>query len=270
MSYEHWTLDDIDWAAFEPAKVDPEILKIIKAASMVEYNGADYATYLCNVFPDDSEFQEAVNRWADEEIQHGAVLARWAELADPVFDFKASFKRFADGYSLPLDASTSVRGTRSGELVARCIVEVGTSSYYSALADASEEPVLIRICKLIAADELRHYKLFYSFLKRYLKTEKIGRLRRVLIAFGRISETEDDELAYAYFAANGEAYDRKLWSKAYLQRASQYYRPKHLDLGVAMTFKAAGLNPQSRLAGWASRAGYWAIRQKAKGLKQAA
>ncbi len=272
MAYEHWTLDNIDWSAFEPDKVDPEILKIIKAASMVEYNGADYAKYLCNVFPDDSEFQEAVNQWAEEEIQHGAALARWAELADPGFNFERSFKRFTDGYSLPLDASTSVRGTRSGELVARCIVEVGTSSYYSALGDASDEPVLIQICKLIAADELRHYKLFYTHLRRYLETEKIGRIRRAIIAFSRITETEDDELAYAYFSSNsdGESYDRERWSKAYIQRACSYYRPKHLDLGVAMTFKAAGLNPRGRLAGWAARAGYWAMQRKAKGLKQAA
>ena len=272
MAYEHWSLDDIDWPAFEPAKVDQEILKIIKAASMVEYNGADYATYLCNVFPDDPEFQDAVNLWAEEEIQHGAALARWAELADSSFDFKSSFKRFTDGYSLPLDASTSVRGTRSGELVARCIVEVGTSSYYTALGDASEEPVLTKICRLIAADELRHYKLFYTHLKRYLESEKIGKVKRAMIALGRITETEDDELAYAYFAANGEGevYDRKRWSKAYIQRAAGYYRPKHLNLGVAMTFKAAGLNPQGRLANWACRAGYWAVQRKAKGLKQAA
>lgn len=272
MAYEHWTLEDIDWSAFDPAKVDPEVLKIIKAASMVEYNGADYATYLCNVFPDDAQFQEVVKVWAEEEIQHGAVLARWAALADPDFDFEASFKRFKEGYSLPLDASASVRGTRSGELVARCIVEVGTSSYYTALADASDEPVLIEICKQIAADELRHYKLFYTHLKRYLDSEKIGKVRRALIAFSRITETEDDELAYAYFAANGkgEDYDRKRWSKAYIQRACSYYRPKHLDLGVAMTFKAAGLNPRGRMAGWAARAGYWAMRRKARGLKQAA
>lgn len=272
MAYKHWTLDDIDWSAFEPEKVDPEILKIIKAASMVEYNGADYATYLCNVFPDDAEFQEEAKAWAVEEIQHGAALARWAELADPDFDFEQSFKRFTDGYSIPLDASKSVRGTRSGELVARCIVEVGTSSYYTALGDAAEEPVLIKICRLIAADELRHYKLFYTHLRRYLESEKIGKVKRALIALGRITETEDDELAYAYFAANGEGevYDRKRWSEAYIQRAAGYYRPKHLNLGVAMTFKAAGLNPQGRLANWACRAGYWAMQRKAKGLKQAA
>ena len=50
---------------------------------MVEHNGGDYATYLCNVFHDDPEFQDTANRWAQEEVQHGEALARWAELADP-------------------------------------------------------------------------------------------------------------------------------------------------------------------------------------------
>ena len=29
----HWTLDDIQWDRFDPAKVDPDLLKVAKAAS---------------------------------------------------------------------------------------------------------------------------------------------------------------------------------------------------------------------------------------------
>ena len=137
MAAGHWRLEDVSWDRFQGDKVDPELLKVIKAASLVEFNGADYATYLCNVFQGDEEFQSAAKAWAEEEVQHGQALARWAELADPDFDFAASFKRFTDGYSIPLEAQSSVRGSRSGELVARCIVEVGTSSYYSALGEAA-------------------------------------------------------------------------------------------------------------------------------------
>ena len=182
MTGNTWTLDDIPWARFDRSKVDPELLKIVKAAGLVEYNGGDYASYLCNVFHDDPSFQDAANAWAVEEVQHGKALGRWAQLADPSFDFEAAFTRFTDGYKLPLDAQASVRGSRTGELVARCIVEVGTSSYYSALGEATDEPVLRAICRHIAADEFRHYKLFYTHLKRYLEAERIGRLRRILVA----------------------------------------------------------------------------------------
>ena len=77
----HWTLGDIPWAEFDPARVDPDILKVVKAAAMVEHNGGDYAEYLCSVFHDDPEFQAVSRQWAEEEVQHGQALAAWAKLA---------------------------------------------------------------------------------------------------------------------------------------------------------------------------------------------
>ena len=273
MNGKHWTLEDIPWDRFDAAKVDPELVKVVKAASMVEFNGGDYATYLCNVFPDDAEFQTAATKWAEEEVQHGRALGRWAEQADRNFDFAGSFQRFTAGFRPPVDARVSVRGSRAGELVARCIVEVGTSSYYSALGEAAQEPVLREICKRIAADEFRHYTLFYKHLKRYLDKERIGKVRRVLVALGRITETEDDELAYAYYAANGaagQAYDRKRCSQAYAMRAFRYVRPRHVERGVAMTFKAAGLSPQGHLARLAARGAYWLLQRRRRRFTAAA
>ena len=119
-------------------------------------------------------------------------------LADPGWDFEAAFARYRAGYKLPLDVDASVRGSRTGELIARCMVETGTSSYYTALADATDEPVLRQVCKLIAADEYRHFKLFYDHMRRYLVREDLGLLTRLRIAAGRITESEDDELAYAF------------------------------------------------------------------------
>lgn len=267
MTAGHWSLDDISWSDFDPAKVDPELVKIVKAASMVEYNGADYATYLRNVFCDDAEFQAAADDWAREEVQHGAALARWAKLADESFDFERSFARFRDGYQIPLEASDSVRGSRSGELVARCIVEVGTSSYYASIGATTQEPVLREICRHIAADELRHYKLFYTYLRRYLKQERIGKWKRLAVALGRIGESEDDELAYAFYAANETPqtpYDRKVYGRAYLRRAMACYREPQVKRAVAMIFKAAGLKPQGRIADLAARAAFGFIRLRGR------
>jgi rubrerythrin len=247
---KNWTLDDIAWDAFDRSKVDPDLLKLVKAAALVEHNAYDYETYLNNVFGDDPEFKAAIGWWAREEVQHGEALGRWAMMADPGFDFAAAFKKFTDGYKLPLDATTSVRGTRAGELMARCIVETGTSSYYSALRDAAAEPVLKQICANIAADELRHYKLFYTHMRRWLEREHLGRWGRLRIGLARIHESEDDELAYAYYAANaisGEAYDRAVYAAAYARRAYAVYRPGHVQRGVAMILKAAGVDATGRL-----------------------
>lgn len=268
----HWTLDDIAWDRFEADKVDPQILKVMKAASVVEHNGGDYATYLCNVFHDDPEFQEQARIWAAEEVQHGRALGRWAETADPGFDFDAAFDRFIAGFRPDVEAQESIRGSRSGELVARCIVEVGTSSYYAAMSEACKEPVLKEVCGRIAADELRHYRLFYKALKRYLDREGIGRFRRILVALGRIRESEDDELAYAYHATNAgpdDSYDRKRASDIVHGVAFRYYQPKHVDRVVAMTAKAAGLNPQGIWVPWVSALALRLIRRRGARLETA-
>ena len=65
----YWTLDDISWDRFDRAKVDPELLKVVKAASLVERNARDYAAYLCSVFADDPEVLRTTEQWAAEEVQ---------------------------------------------------------------------------------------------------------------------------------------------------------------------------------------------------------
>lgn len=256
-SEKRWSLDDIAWDRFDPSRVDPEMLRIVKAAAMVEFNGGTYSDYLCSVFRDDPEFQQAARQWAEEEVQHGAALARWAHMADPDFDFDERFAVFAEKITLPTESDTSVRGSRCGELVARCMVEVGTSSYYTALREASQEPVLAQICRYIAQDEIRHYKLFYTHMQRYVEIDRIGLLRRLWIGISRIGESEDDELAFAYHAANylGEReYDRKACVKAYMNRAYGFYRPHHVERGVRLVFKAVGIERNGWLSRWTARA----------------
>jgi hypothetical protein len=268
----HWTLADIPWDRFDAEKVDPEILRIIKAASLVEQNGADYARYLCGVFADDPAFQEAALHWGTEEIQHGEALGRWAALADPSFDHADACARFTAGFRVDLDAKASVRGSRAGELVARCIVETGTSSYYTALAEATKEPVLRAICHKIAADELRHYKLFLTHLQRYLDSEGLGFWGRLGVALSRIRESEDDELAFAYHAANdaGGVYDRGRSNRAYARRAYAVYRRHHVERGMAMVLKAVGLTPNGKLNRVATGLGWWFMQHRVAKLEREA
>jgi rubrerythrin len=263
-----WTLDDIPWDRFDRNKLDPDVVHIVKAASLVEHNGAAYAHHLCRIFADDPEFQQTARRWGEEEIQHGRALARWAALADPSFDFAAAFARFQDGFKIDFDSDRSRRGSRTGEMIARCIVEIGTSSYYTALREGVAEPVLQEICRHIAADELRHYRLFYKNLDRCPARERLGRLARLRVAIGRVAEADDDELAYAYYAANESArpYDRKRYSRAYARRAFRLYRPHHVERGVAMLLKAVGLTPNGWLGRTASRLAWGAMRYRAARL----
>jgi rubrerythrin len=244
-----WTANDIVWDAFDKAKLDPEHLRLIKAAGLTEFNAARYTQYLKNVFPDDAEFGRSVEEWRVEEEQHGQVLGRYAEMADASYDFAAAFARFTQGYVIPVDVTESVRGSKVGELQARCIVETGTSSFYTALGEATDEPVLKEICRHIAADEFRHYRMFFTGIRKYQPLERVSLLRRITVSLGRIRETEDDELSFAYHCANEPdlPYDRARCNKAYAERAYGLYRFHHADRVVGMVFKATGLEPQGRL-----------------------
>ncbi|MFD1626735.1 ferritin-like domain-containing protein [Azospirillum griseum] len=273
MARGHWRLEDLPWDGFDPSTVDSDLVPLIKAAALVEYNAHDYTAYLCNVFSDDPEFQAVARGWADEEVQHGAALGRWATLADPSFDFDGAVARFRAGYRVPIDLDASVRGSRTGEMIARCIVETGTSSYYTAIGDSTEEPLLREICRRIAADELRHYKIFYDYSKKYRDLEGLSTFQRLKVALSRIGESEDDELAYAYFAANeapDAVYNHARCNAAYMRRAYGRYQPKHIDRAVSMVFKACGLKPHSPLSAVASRGAWWLVDRRVRKLERMA
>jgi len=260
---KHWHIDEVSWDRFDPSKLDPEVVPLVKAAAMVERNAADYVTYLTRVFHDDPDFRAAAEHWGVEETQHGDALGRWGELADRSWNFQDAFARYRAGYKIQLDADASIRGSRSGELIARCMVETGTSSYYSALGDATDEPVLKEVCRLIAADEYRHFKLFYDHLKRYLARENLSFPRRLRVALGRIGESEDDELAYAFHCGNEDAsmaYDHDRCIASYMGRAMGFYRIRHIERGMGMIFKTIGLDPRGRMADIATK-GAWRLLQ---------
>lgn len=268
-----WTPDDIPWGEFDAAKLSPDILKVVKAAAMVERNAGDYTSYLKNVFRDDPEFKQLAVQWQAEEVQHGDVLGRYAELADPEFNFQQRFKRFTDGYKVPIDLSASVRGSLTGELLARCIVETGTSSFYSALRDATDEPVLKEICHRVAGDEFRHYKWFYDYMKRYIAREGVTLLRRALVAIGRIKETDDDELAFAYHAAVDSLdapYDHARCNREYAVRAYSFYQPVHCERAAAMVLKVIGIDPTGWIGSKAKAFAWKKMRSRAEAMKLAA
>ncbi len=257
-----WSLDDVQWSKFDSSKVDPRLLAAAKGAALVEYNAVDYVVYLKRVFRGaDPATISAIENWGTEEIQHGAALARWCKLADPSFDFEDSVARFRAGFKPPHfsdDSETSVRGSRRGEMISRCVVESGTSSYYSAIRDAAEEPVLREVAGRIAADEFRHYKLFYDTLQAQDEPD-LPFWRKLLVAVSRINESDDDELAFSYYCGNvpasqvaAQPYVREQYVKASTASAMVVYRRHHIKKLTQMVAKAVGADPQGAIARLAS------------------
>ena len=274
-----WSLDDVDWSRFDASKVDADLLPAVKGAALVEYNARDYVDYLKRVYRGaPAETIDTIERWGEEEVQHGLALGRWAEMADPTFNFKGAFARFRSGYRPAhfTNGDGSVRGSRRGEMIARCVVESGTSSFYTAMREASDEPVLREVAGRIAADEFRHYKLFYEMLSVEQEPD-LPTWRKLWVAVTRVREADDDELAYAYYCANvtpeKEAeirYDRAECTRAYNAKVITLYRRHHVDKLVKMVAKPAGLNPGGRLSAMASATLWRVLTMRASGMKRAA
>ena len=250
-----WTPDEIAWDSFDASKVEPWMVEAIKSAALVEYNAPDYVDYLKRVFPDPA-FHPVIEQWGAEETQHGKVLGRWARLADPRFDLEEAHARFRAGYRPPHFASedqASIRGSRRGELISRCVVESGTSSYYTAIRDATQEPVLQEIAGRIAADEYRHYRLFYETQKTQPEHE-LPFWKKLRIAVGRMTESDDDEISYSHYCAivpadqvAAKPYDRRVYSKNLFGHTVRIYRRRHIQKLVQMVAKSIGADPQSGL-----------------------
>ena len=246
-----WTLDTLDWQDFDASRVDGDLLALVKAAALVEANAGDYVAYLRGVFAGDTAFLDSIVQWGAEEAQHGQALGTWAMRADPAWDFDAALAAFRQGYRVEVDATASIRGSRAGELLARQVVETGTSSFYTALRDATAEPVLRRIAGRIAADEFAHYRLF---ARAAAAAPPLPLRERLRVAATRFAEAGDDELGWAWFAANvlpvepHAVYARRVHTRAYASRALRLYRRPHIAAGVAMTLRAVALDPAGLLA----------------------
>lgn len=268
-----WTLEDVDWGSFDSSKVESCLLAAVKAAALVELNAPDYVRYLQRIFADgDARTLEAIGQWGCEESQHGRALGRWAEMADPSFRLDEAFARFREGYVPAHFAATdeaSIRGSKRGEMIARCVVESGTSSYYSAIRDATEEPVLKEIAGRIAADEYRHYKLFFDTLNEQGEPD-LSFWRKLAVAVGRIDESDDDELSYAFYCANTPAeevakspYVRSSCARASYIASMSIYRPHHIKKLTQMVAKAIGAKPQGALIDFVSAFLWRAMRARA-------
>jgi hypothetical protein len=107
---KHWRIEQVGWDRFDPAKLNPEVVPLVKAAAMVERNGDDYAVYLKRVFSDDPDFPARRRRVGGG----GGAARRRARaagpcLADPAWDYRAAFERYRAGYKINTEVDASIR-----------------------------------------------------------------------------------------------------------------------------------------------------------------
>ena len=233
----HWSLDQIDYERIDVERVRQrdDIFMLVCSASFIESGSDTYTRNLIEYFADDREFGAWLReRWEPEELQHGRALRRYLQQVWTEFDWEAGYAEFFAEYA-KLCVIDELEPTRGQELVARCIVETGTTTYYQALAGLAGEPVLHGLASRIRADEVGHYKQFYHQFLKYREREGLGRAKVVAAIWRRVAELRrsdsDIALRHAARALGGSADATR--QQLYAQLAQRY----PVDLAVRMALK---------------------------------
>ena len=195
-----WRLSDIDYGAIDRAQVasDSTLFTLVTMASFVETGSDLYAHVLVSYFDQDPEVAGwLAQSWEHEEVQHGAALRAYVEHAWPDFDWQGVYDTFFEEYAKTCTLP-DLEPSHALELAARCVVEMGTATLYSSLHDYVEEPVLKDLAGRIYADEVRHYKHFYRYFRRYQQREGHGRWRVGRTLAKRMFASRDDDGYCAY------------------------------------------------------------------------
>lgn len=212
-----WNFADAPWIELRPERMrdETELFYMVGVASLIEITTDLYTRNLLAHFAGDAEVTGWLSRgWEPEELQHGHALREYVCRAWPDCDWDAIYAGFYADYA-PLTTTEQLFPTRSLELAARCVVEMGTSSYYTALHRACGEPVLAWLTRNIYEDEIGHYKHFLRYFQKYRKLEGTSR-REVLGALWHRLKLIDDEDSYIavkhmHAAAHpGRPYDRQV------------------------------------------------------------
>jgi hypothetical protein len=194
-----WKIADLDLRQIEHESVRDDWFTyyLVAGASFIETAADLYTSNLVLHFPDPRAREWLSKHWQPEELQHGLALRAYTEAAWPGLDWQEGYAGFFDEYSR-LCTMEQLEGSRALEMAARCMVETGTATFYTALHACAREPVLKQLAGLIRRDEVRHYNHFRSFYQAYQAEERVGRLSVLRALHKRFAEAEQED-AYIGF-----------------------------------------------------------------------
>ncbi len=248
----HWSLDDVPWHAIHHDEVarNKAFFYLVASASLMESATDLYTENLIDFFVGDEEVTSWLEHyWLPEELQHGRALRRYVEIAWPEFDWEPAYRRFVEEFRPFCDVA--LESARSLEMASRCVVETGTASYYRTLSRASPDPVLALLTRRIAEDEVRHYKHFYRYFRKYRDRERPSRTAVLPALWRRLQMTGGDDsfivLKHVYGARYpGEPFDIGVYRR--VRRECRVLVRDHFphEMSVRMLLKPLGLGPRAQ------------------------
>jgi hypothetical protein len=248
----HWSLDDIPWQAIRHDRVagSEGFFYLIASASLMESATDLYTANLIDYFAGDDEVTSWLARhWLPEELQHGQGLRRYVASAWPDFPWEEVRERFVAEFRPFCDEA--LEQARGLEMASRCVVEMGTASLYTTLSRASPDPVLALLTRRIAEDEIRHYKHFYRYFRKYRDIERPGRGDVAPALWRRLRMTGGEDrlvvLKHIYHARHPRAtFDNAVYRRVH-QQCRKILRPHFpLEMSVRMLLKPLALGRRAQ------------------------
>lgn len=244
-------MGDLDWEAIDRAAIehDEDLFYLLVSASFIETGSDTYAANLAEHYAGYPEIRAWLHEhWEAEELQHGAALRRYVEAAWPVFPWQAAYDSFFAEYAQLCTVDELYDDCRL-EMVARCVVETGTTAYYQTLRDLSTEPVLRELLGHIRNDEVGHYKHFLKYFRLLQQQAPVGRVQVAGALYSRLKELResDSDVALRHVWANkGELFAQGAGSFAEVaQRVYQLVSTRlPADQSIRMLLKPLQLPPR--------------------------
>ncbi|HUC72539.1 MAG TPA: ferritin-like domain-containing protein [Stellaceae bacterium] len=225
---------------------------MIAAASLMESATDLYTANLIEYFAGDDEITSWLkDYWLPEELQHGRALRHYVETAWPDFPWDTVREGFIEEFRPFCDEA--LEQARGLEMASRCVVEMGTASFYTCLSRASPDPVLALLTRRIAEDEVRHYKHFYRFFRKYREIERPGRVAVAPALWRRLRMTGGEDrlvvLKHVHAARwPGARFDAQVCHRVQRQ-CRKLMRPHFpIEMSVRMLLKPLALGPRTQRA----------------------
>lgn len=251
-AHQRWTLDDIPWHAIRRDEVaDQELLfYLVTTASFIETATDTYAHNLIKYYSGDEEATAWLEQhWQHEKLRYGLALKRYVQVAWPTFDWDEVYRGLFAEFSAHCKVE-ALEPTRCLEMASRCIVETGTSGYYTALGRFSPDVVLRLLAQCIRENEVRHYKYFFRYLLLYRERENTSRVQVLKTVWRRLRMINGDDsriaLKHAYaIRYSGEPFDNRLYRK--IQKRARYLLGAYFHHEMSVKMVLEPLHPGPRV-----------------------
>lgn len=201
-NHSTWQLREIDFSAIRKELVhdDEDLFYLLASASFVEILSELYAKNLIDHYRDNGAVVSWLEqRWQREEVQHGNAFKAYVQAVWPEFDWDGAYAGFVTEYAA-ICTVAELEPSQALEMVARCVVEVGTASFYQSIYHYTHEPILRQLLANIKTDEVRHFTEFRRYFKEYNQCEGNGAWRVGRVMWHRMLDirAEDSYIAFKH------------------------------------------------------------------------